>query len=113
MKATEIEIEFINTDYNPPLKQRCKLADITPSLPIIIGNNADVTIVPKWIDQKTQMPKHNDRVLFIVKGEVRLGVFLQYDQWNRENMFCDGAFHFTDKVEGWMMCPSASAQVCV
>lgn len=108
MKASEIEIEFINFDYSPALTERCKLSDLKA---LERAQDKEITLIcapQKWIDQNIQMPKHNDKILFIVKDEVRLGVFLQYDQWNRENIFCDGAFHFTDKVKGWMMCPSAS-----
>ena len=106
MKASEIKIEFINTDCIPPLRQICSLENIKYSLPIILANNADVNVIIPWKSPSVELPKHNDEVLFIVKDKVRLGVFLRYDQWNRENIFCDGAFFFKDDVKGWMHCPS-------
>lgn len=63
----------------------------------------------KWISPNTQMPKNNDKILFVTNNEERLGVFLESDQWDRKNMFCDGAYHFTDDIQGWMIAPKWSS----
>lgn len=57
---------------------------------------------PKWVDRLESLPSDNQKILFQLSNkEIRLGTFLSVDQWNRPNMFCDGAFHHAPHVLKW------------
>ena len=56
----------------------------------------------KFVSPKDRLPDENQKVLFKLKSnDIRLGIFLKQDEWQRPNMFCDGAFHQSDNVTGW------------
>lgn len=60
-----------------------------------------------WINSEEQLPKADQQILFMVsETEMRKGVFLEKDQFDRFNMFCDGAFFHKSKVKFWMPLPS-------
>jgi len=55
-------------------------------------------------------PSHNENVIFklrrgtFIQGGIsfiRVGIFLDEDEWGRKNMFCDGAYHPFINVDGW------------
>jgi len=50
-----------------------------------------------------RLPSNGDSVLFKLKNDaIRIGVFLEEDEWGRKNIFCDGAYILTDNVKGWI-----------
>ena len=62
-----------------------------------------------WVSCEERLPNHNEQILFIIKNrsQMRKGVFLNRDQWERPNMFCDGAFFISTEVTHWMPLPKA------
>jgi len=49
-----------------------------------------------------RLPSHNENVIFKLRnGTIRMGIFLQKDEWERTSMFCDGAYHPFINVDGW------------
>ncbi len=61
----------------------------------------------KWITDR--LPLHDEKVIFYLKGnDMRMGIFLEKDQWDRPNRFCDGAFHEAENVLGWIYAPSCA-----
>ena len=50
-----------------------------------------------------RFPLHGENVIFKLKnGAIRIGIFLQKDEWERTSMFCDGFYHPFINVEGWI-----------
>lgn len=61
----------------------------------------------KWHKVTNQLPPYDTKVLFMLnENDMRFGTLLEMDQWGRENMFCDGAFHFPNTVLYWCYCPA-------
>jgi hypothetical protein len=62
-----------------------------------------------WILADDRLPEDYERVLFFTRGfstnEMRLGIFLAKDQWDRSQMFCDGAFFPVKNISHWMKAP--------
>lgn len=99
MKASEIEIEFINTDYSPALTERCKLSDLKA---LERAQDKEITLISAWIDPKHQIPQEDKKLIFKLKNnDKRMGTFMLKDQWDRPNIFCDGAFHQLESVKGY------------
>jgi hypothetical protein len=68
---------------------------------IDLKDELDKAKVVKWIPVTpfTTTEEVIRNVVFQLKnGELRLGSFLPLDQWDRPNMFVDGAFHNTSSV---------------
>lgn len=63
--------------------------------------------IPRWIPVEERLPEDESRVLFYVGSELfpRSGSFFEKDQWDRRNMFCDGAFHKIESVSFWTYTP--------
>jgi len=62
--------------------------------------------IQTWISPLEQKPEDAKTILFKLKNnEKRFGYFLRKDQFERDNMFCDGAFFSMDEVIGWMYAP--------
>lgn len=60
----------------------------------------------RWKDPSAEKPQPNKQLLFKLKNnDRRFGVFLEKDQFDRDNMFCDGSFHKIESVKGWMYVP--------
>ena len=51
-----------------------------------------------------RLPADSENVIFKLKSGtfIRVGIFLDEDEWGRKNMFCDGAYHPFINVEGWI-----------
>ena len=58
-----------------------------------------------------RLPADSENVIFKLKrgtfiqvgiSFIRVGIFLDEDEWGRKNMFCDGAYHAFINVEGWI-----------
>nr|WP_298658914.1 hypothetical protein [uncultured Flavobacterium sp.] len=63
----------------------------------------------KWLLPKDELPVENRKIIFKLKGnDIRMGIFLVKDQWDRPNRFCDGAFHEAENVEGWFYVPNCA-----
>jgi len=63
----------------------------------------------KWLLPKDEMPVENRKIIFKLKGnDIRMGIFLVKDQWDRPNRFCDGAFHEAENIEGWFYVPNCA-----
>ncbi len=61
----------------------------------------------RWIPVSEGLPTENrQEVLFVVKGVFCSGIFLKKDQFERENMFCDGGYHSIEWVSHWMLRPA-------
>lgn len=55
----------------------------------------------KWVTDGSK-PDENKLLLFVVgEDDVRLGRFLNKDQWDRQWMFCDGSFFNIEQVIKW------------
>ena len=62
--------------------------------------------IQTWISPLIEKPDVTRKVVFKLKNnDIRFGNFFIKDQWDRENMFCDGSFHELETVEGWMYVP--------
>ncbi|MES2285813.1 MAG: DUF551 domain-containing protein [Bacteroidota bacterium] len=59
----------------------------------------------KWISVQERLPKDGDEIIFRIPRETRKGVFIEVDDWKRENAFCDGSFHFIPSVTFWQPLP--------
>lgn len=71
-----------------------------------IVNDILLVLETKWISPIEKKPIETRSVIFKLKGnDIRIGIFLVKDQFNRENMFCDGSFHKLETVIGWMYAP--------
>lgn len=62
--------------------------------------------IQTWINPNKEKPNSTKKIIFKLRNnDRRFGVFLPKDQFDRENMFCDGSFHKLETVEGWMYVP--------
>lgn len=60
----------------------------------------------EWISIDDRFPEHNQRILFLtIWDDIEKGVFLEKDQFDRPNMFCNGAFFKTSQATHWMPLP--------
>ena len=62
-----------------------------------------------WISVKDQLPKDGQEILFYTQGYstnvMRLGGFVEKDQWDRPNMFIGDGFFHVENVSHWMPAP--------
>lgn len=55
----------------------------------------------QWITDGSK-PQEKRKLLFVVgNNDIRLGNFLNQDQWGRKFMFCDGSFFNIESVKKW------------
>jgi len=91
--------------------KRCDYIKNTKSVATDLIFDWFVTNIPakesEWIFNK--LPNTEKQILFQLPNEkiIRLGYFLKKDQFERENMFCDGAFFYPNQVKCWQLAPSA------
>lgn len=94
--------------YPLPLKKdKVKWAfDKVEVEPVDTEQEQNKSDMKEWIKASDKLPEDNQRILFVDDHNgIRLGSFLKKDQWDRENMFCDGAFFNVSKVAAWMPRP--------
>lgn len=63
---------------------------------------------PKWLDPEDQLPVNDQKILFeTINGNIRNGVFLAIDSFDRPNMFYGqmGYFNIAD-VRLWTVLPT-------
>jgi hypothetical protein len=62
-----------------------------------------------WIPIGEYLPEDKQQVIFYTTGfrsrEIRIGVFLKKDQWDRSNMFVGDGFLHEKNVSHWMPVP--------
>jgi len=72
-----------------------------------IVSKISLAIETKWLLPKYELPTENKKIIFKLKNnDIRMGIFLVKDQWDRPNRFCDGAFHEAENIEGWFYVPN-------
>jgi hypothetical protein len=60
-----------------------------------------------WVSVEERLPEHNQKVLFALhSGDIRMGLFMLNDPWDRKNMFCDGAYFSYGKITHWQPLPA-------
>ena len=65
-----------------------------------------VCFTQTWISPLIEKPDVTRKIAFKLKNnDIRFGNFFIKDQFDRENIFCDGSFHNLEAVEGWMYIP--------
>lgn len=60
----------------------------------------------EWIMTKDKLPNNMERILFVVDVyQIRSGVFLEKDFFNRDDIFCGDGFFKKESVSHWMPLP--------
>lgn len=104
-------INSASSAWQSLVKQGQRTVTLKKKYEITIPPERDMT--QQWISVKDRLPEHKQLVLYAAnttiqgfKQVVTSGIFLAKDQWDRPNVFCDGAFHGLEWVTHWMPLPA-------